>query len=80
MRRLFGPKGVGLRGGWRKLHSEELLNLFFSTDVNSMIKSKKVIWAGRVEGMGEKITSYKVLVGITCDYFTESSVQIVIAS
>jgi hypothetical protein len=41
-------------GGWRKLHNEELHNLYPSPRILRMIKSRKIRWAGHVSRMGEK--------------------------
>jgi hypothetical protein len=54
---------VWTAGGWRKLHSEELLNLYSSPSIIRMIKSRRMRWAGRVEQMGEKRNAYRILVG-----------------
>jgi hypothetical protein len=50
-------------GGWRKLHNEELHNLYSSPDVIRMIKSKRMRCAGHVARMGAKRNSYRILVG-----------------
>jgi hypothetical protein len=50
-------------GDWRRLHSEELRNLYASPNIISVIKSRRVRWAGHVARMGEMRNSYKVLVG-----------------
>jgi hypothetical protein len=39
-------------GGWRKLHNEELHNLYSSTSIIKIIKSRRMKWAGRVAEMG----------------------------
>jgi hypothetical protein len=59
--RIFGHKRYELIGGWRKLHDEELYNLYSSTDI-SMIKSGRMSWAGHVACIGEK-SAYRVLIG-----------------
>jgi hypothetical protein len=41
-------------GDWRKLHNEELHNLYSSPNIIRMIKSRRVRWAGHVARMGEK--------------------------
>jgi hypothetical protein len=48
---------------WRKLHSEELHNLYSSPDIIMQIKSRQMRWAGHVACMGEERKLYKVLVG-----------------
>jgi hypothetical protein len=46
LRRIFGPKRDGVTGGWRKLHNEDLLNLYSSRNIIRMIKSRRMGWAG----------------------------------
>jgi hypothetical protein len=46
LRRIFGPKRDEMTGGLRKLHNEELLNLYFSSSIIRMIKSRRMRWAG----------------------------------
>jgi hypothetical protein len=41
-------------GGWRKLHNEELHNLYASPNIIRMIKTRRMRWAGHVARMGEK--------------------------
>jgi hypothetical protein len=48
LRRIFGPKKNGVTGGWRKLHNEELHNLYFSPSIIRIIKSRRMKWAGHV--------------------------------
>jgi hypothetical protein len=50
-------------GGLRKLHSEELHNLYSSPSIIRMIKSRRKIWAGHVARMGKKRNAYRVLMG-----------------
>jgi hypothetical protein len=61
--RIFGPKRYGVTGGWRKLHNEELHNLYSSPSIIRIIKSRRMRWAGRVVRMGEKRNVYRLLVG-----------------
>jgi hypothetical protein len=63
LRRIFGPKSDEVTGEWRKLHSEELHNLYSSQDITRQIKSRQLRWAGHVARMGEERKLYKVLVG-----------------
>jgi hypothetical protein len=63
LRRMFGPKRDEVIGGWRKLHSEELHNLYCSPSIIRIIKSRRMRWAGYVARMGEKRTAYRILVG-----------------
>jgi hypothetical protein len=52
LRRIFGPKKVGVTGGWRKLHNEELHNLYSSPSVIRIVKSKRMRWAVHVARIG----------------------------
>jgi hypothetical protein len=63
LRRIFGPKRDEVTGEWRKLHSEELHNLYSSTDIIRQVKSRRMRWAGHVSRVGEERKVYKVLVG-----------------
>jgi hypothetical protein len=62
-RRIFEQKRDEVTGGWRKLHNEELHNLQPSPSTTRMIKSRRMRWAGHVVQMGEKINTYRLLVG-----------------
>jgi hypothetical protein len=48
LRRIFGPKRDGVTGGWRKLHNEELHNLYSSPSIIRIIELRRMGWAGRV--------------------------------
>jgi hypothetical protein len=61
LRRIFGPKRDEVKGDLRKLHKEELHNLYSSP--NRMIKSIWVRWAEHVTRMGEEKKAYRILVG-----------------
>jgi hypothetical protein len=50
-------------GGFRKLHNEELHNLYSLPSIIRMIKSRNMRWAGHVARMGEKRNVYRILVG-----------------
>jgi hypothetical protein len=63
LRRIFGPKRDGVTGGWRKLHNEELHNMYFSPSIIRMIKSRRIRWAEYVARMGEKRNAYRILEG-----------------
>jgi hypothetical protein len=63
LRRIFGPRRDEVTGEWRKLHNEELHSLYSSPDIIRQVKSRRMRWAGHMEGMGEEIKMYKVLVG-----------------
>jgi hypothetical protein len=62
LRRIFGPKRDEVTGEWRKLHNEELHNLYSSPDIIRQVKSRRMRWAGHVARMGEERKVYKVLV------------------
>jgi hypothetical protein len=62
LRRIFGPKREE-DGSWRKLHNDELHNLYSSPNFVKVIKSRTVRWAGHVARMGEGRGVYRVLVG-----------------
>jgi hypothetical protein len=53
LRRIFGLKRDEVLGGWRKLHDEELHNLYSSPNVIRMIMSRKMRWAAHVARMEE---------------------------
>jgi hypothetical protein len=63
LRRIFGPMRDEVTGEWRKLHNEELHNLYSSPDIIRQVKSRRMRWLGHVARMGEEIKVYKVLVG-----------------
>jgi hypothetical protein len=64
LRRIFGPKRDEVTGEWRKLHSEELHNLYSSPDIIRQAKSRRMRWAEHVARMAEERKVYKVLVGM----------------
>jgi hypothetical protein len=63
LRRMFGPKGDEAMGRWRKLHNEELCDLFSSPSIIRIMKSWRMRWAGHVARMGDKWNAYRLLVG-----------------
>ena len=54
LRRIFGSKRDEVTGEWRKLHNEELNDLYCSPNIVRVIKSRRMRWAGHVAGMGEE--------------------------
>jgi len=63
LRRMFGPKRNEVTGEWRKLHNEELNDVYCSPNIVRVIKSRRIRWAGHVDRMGERRGVYRVLVG-----------------
>jgi hypothetical protein len=61
LRRIFGPKREE-DGSWRKLHNDELHNLYSSPNIVRVMKSRRMRWAGYVALMGEGRVVYRVLV------------------
>jgi hypothetical protein len=48
LRRIFGPKREEVVGGWKRLHNEELHNLYASPNIIRAIKSRRMIWEAHV--------------------------------
>jgi len=63
LRRIFGPGRDEVTGEWRRLHNEELNDLYSSPNVVGVIKLRGMRWAGHVARMGEEMVVYRVLVG-----------------
>jgi len=63
LRRISGLKADEIIGEWRKLHNEELNDLYCSPNIVRVIKSRIMRWAGNVARMGEGRGVYRVLVG-----------------
>jgi hypothetical protein len=63
LRRVFGPKKDEVTGDWRKLHNEELNDLYSLPNIVRVVKSRRMRWAGRVARMGEDKVVHMVLVG-----------------
>jgi hypothetical protein len=63
LRRIFGPKKDEVTGEWRKLHSEELNDLYSFPTIVRVIKSRRMRWARHVARAGEGRGVYRVLVG-----------------
>jgi hypothetical protein len=63
VRRIFGPMREEVVVGWRRLHNVELHNLYASSSVNKVIKSRKIKWTGHVPHMGQLRNAYNIVVG-----------------
>ena len=65
LRRIFGPKRDEVTGEWRKLHNEELNDMygFYSPNIVRVIKPRRMRRAGHVAHMGERRGVYRVLMG-----------------
>jgi hypothetical protein len=61
LRGIFGPQRDEVMRGWRKLHNEELHNLYSLPRIIRMVKSRSMRWAGHVARMGS--SAYTILVG-----------------
>jgi len=63
LRRVFGPKRNEVTGEWRKLHSEELSDLYSLPSIVRVVKSRRMRWVDHVAPMGEERGVQRVLVG-----------------
>jgi hypothetical protein len=63
LRRVFGPKRDEVTGEWRKLHNEELRDLYSSPSIIRKIKSKRMRWTGHVARLGKNRNASRLLVG-----------------
>ena len=63
LRSIFGPTRDELIRKWRKLHNDELNDLYSSPDTVRVIKSRRIRWTGHVAHMGERRGIYRFLVG-----------------
>jgi hypothetical protein len=63
LRRIFGPNRDEVTGEWRKLHNEELNDLYCSPNKFRVIKSRRMRWAGHLARMGKVRGVYRVSVG-----------------
>ena len=60
---MFGPKRDEVIAEWRKLHNEELSDLYCLPNIVRVVKLRRMRWAGHVAGMGEGRGVHRVLVG-----------------
>jgi hypothetical protein len=63
LRRIFGPKRDEVTGEWRKLHNEELHELYSPPSNIRIMKARRMRWEGRVARIGDKRNAYRLLVG-----------------
>jgi hypothetical protein len=63
LRKVFGPKRDEVTGEWRKLHNEELNDLYSLPNIVWVVKSRRMRWAWHVSRMGEDRGVHRVLVG-----------------
>jgi len=63
LRSISGSKRDSVTVEWRKLHTEELNDLYFSPNILRVIKSRRMGWVEHVARMGEKRGLYRILVG-----------------
>ena len=63
LRRVFGPRRDEVTGEWRKLHNEELRDLYSLPNIVQVVKSRRMGWTGHVARMGEGRGVHRVLVG-----------------
>jgi len=63
LRRVFGPKRDEVTREWRKLHNEELRDLYSLPNIVRVVKSRRMRWAGHVAHIGEGRVVHRVLVG-----------------
>jgi hypothetical protein len=63
LRKIFGPKRAKVTGEWKRLHNEELYDLYSSPNIIWVTKSKITELAGHVACMGDRRGTYRVLVG-----------------
>ena len=63
LRRIFGPRRDEVTEEWKRLHNEELNDLYSSSNIVRVIKSRRMRWAGHVARMGEERGVYRDLLG-----------------
>ena len=64
LKNIFEPERDKLTGEWRRLHKEELCDLYCSPNIIWVIKLRRMRWAGHVARLRERRGVYRVLVGV----------------
>jgi len=75
LKRIFGPRRDEVTGERRRLHNEELNDLYSSPNIVWVIKSRRMRWAGHVARMDGERGVYRVLVGKTGDHWGDLGVD-----
>ena len=73
LKRVFGPNRDEVTREWRKLHNEELHDLYSSPNIVPAIKSRRIKWVGHVARMGERRVAYRDLQEVGCGLWTGTS-------
>jgi hypothetical protein len=63
LKRIFGPKRDKVTEDWRRLHNEELNDLYSSPNIIQVIKSRRMRWVGHVARRWKGRGAYRILVG-----------------
>jgi len=63
LRRIFGSERDEVTGEWRRLHNEELNDMYCSPKIVRVVKSRRMKWTGHVASMRERTGVYRVMVG-----------------
>jgi hypothetical protein len=72
LRRIFGTKRDEASRWWRRLHNEELNDLYSSPNIIRVIKWRRMRWAGHVARMWEKRGAYRIFVGGATTWETQA--------
>jgi hypothetical protein len=73
LRKIFGPKREE-DGSWRKLHNDELHDLYSLPNIVRVIKSRRMRWAGHVARMGEVLTGFRLGGLMARDHWEDPSI------
>jgi len=75
LRRIFGPKRDEVTGEWRRLHKEELNDLYCSPNIVGVIKSRRMRWAEHVARIGGEERRIQGFDGVTWGKETTGDIQ-----